>query len=447
MKLLSIDALEPGMLIKLTGWDDAQIPMLNGFQTGKKAEAGVVFVVDQLVRRRVHQEPIDAVTCIVMEDENSFRTDTLTLRDTGHVYFAELEGNEAEKVQRALKAHKAEIVGLRKPLLELGSDPEMFVLGKDDKLIPAFEIFPEKIPIWKDPKGQEVLSPYWDGFQAEFGMGGYTCLTNFVANLGTGLDNMLTLARVKRPDAKLSVVNLLDIPKEQLYAAKPEHVALGCAPSYNVYGVPALDVPDPRELPIRVAGGHIHLGIRKLTKAFMQDDAIANVVKMMDAIVGVSSVSLFEGMERPERRQFYGRAGEYRLPAHGIEYRTLGPAWLAAPGLSNLVMELSRQTYRLANLQLRACWDANEQEVQDIINGLNVKAARRLLGRNREVLEGLLRRPFYDKARTTADVIVRGCASVYRDPMDVEGNWHLGHEQRVHRTWAGTLRDAALGKQ
>jgi hypothetical protein len=444
VKLLSIDALEPGMLIKLTHWPGAQIPLINGFQTGRKAEAGTKLVVDQVVRRKVHQDPVDAITCIVMEDENSFRTDTLTLQDTTHVCFAEVEDAEAAAFQKALRAHKAEIVGLRKPLLELGSDPEMFVLGKDDKLIPAFELFPAKTPAWEDPK---PLIPYWDGFQAEFGMQGYTCLTNLVAGVGMGLDNMLALARKKRADAKLSVVNLLDIPKEKLYEAKPEHVALGCAPSYNVYGVPSLDVADPRELPVRVAGGHIHFGIRKLTKPFMQDASVENVVKMLDAIVGVASVSLFEGMERPERRQFYGRAGEYRLPAHGIEYRTLGPAWLAAPGLTNLIMELSRQAYRLANLQLKACWDAPEQEVQDIINGLNVKAARRLLGRNREVLEGLLRRPFYDKAKTTAEVIVRGCASVYRDPMDVEGNWHLGKLNRVHRTWAGTLRDAALGKQ
>ena len=43
-----------------------------------------------------------------------------------------------------------------------------------------------------------------------------------------------------------------------------------------------------------------------------------------------------------ERRKVYGRAGEYRLPPHGLEYRTLGNFWLRAYPLMALVMGLTR---------------------------------------------------------------------------------------------------------
>jgi hypothetical protein len=43
-----------------------------------------------------------------------------------------------------------------------------------------------------------------------------------------------------------------------------------------------------------------------------------------------------------ERRKVYGRAGEYRLPAYGIEYRTPSNFWLRSYQLFSLVTGLAR---------------------------------------------------------------------------------------------------------
>ena len=42
-----------------------------------------------------------------------------------------------------------------------------------------------------------------------------------------------------------------------------------------------------------------------------------------------------------ERRKLYGMAGEYRLPAHGIEYRTLSNFWLRSPVLADFVAQMA----------------------------------------------------------------------------------------------------------
>jgi hypothetical protein len=59
-------------------------------------------------------------------------------------------------------------------------------------------------------------------------------------------------------------------------------------------------------------------------------------------LVGNTCVLLDRDPRAAERRQIYGRAGEYRLPDHGLEYRTLSNFWLRAYPLFSLVMGLSR---------------------------------------------------------------------------------------------------------
>ena len=75
-------------------------------------------------------------------------------------------------------------------------------------------------------------------------------------------------------------------------------------------------------------------------KALHEDPLLA--VKILDIVVGNTCVIMDRAPSQVERRKVYGRAGEYRLPAHGIEYRTLSNFWLRSYQLTHLVFSLAR---------------------------------------------------------------------------------------------------------
>src|SRR5882757_8359264 len=96
------------------------------------------------------------------------------------------------------------------------------------KLIPAFNFLP--------PKGGD-RKMYWDGFQAEwkYNHDGNHCQNNLVLYTRENLKKLEKLAKAKDPNARLSLTNVVRIPKETLETAHPLHVELGCQPSYNAY--------------------------------------------------------------------------------------------------------------------------------------------------------------------------------------------------------------------
>lgn len=66
------------------------------------------------------------------------------------------------------------------------------------------------------------------------------------------------------------------------------------------------------------------------------------LVPLLDILLGNTSVLIDRDPHAAERRKVYGRAGEYRLPKHGLEYRTLSNFWLRAYPLMHGMMGLAR---------------------------------------------------------------------------------------------------------
>lgn len=211
----------------------------------------------------------------------------------------------------------------------IGSDPEMFIEDKDGVVVPAFTFLgskkePNKGTVPADNSNSRVNNIYWDGFQAEFDTTANECLGWHSDSIRQGIAGLYDLLP---KGAKLSTKPTIDVPPSMLLEAKEEHVQFGCMPSYNVYGMKGLAL-DGRDVPFRSAGGHIHFGIGKQTH-----ESVAPMIKALDAILGVACVSLFAGIDDPRRRTMYGLAGEYRLPDHGVEYRTLSNAWMCHPAI------------------------------------------------------------------------------------------------------------------
>jgi len=312
----------------------------------------------------------------------------------------------------------------------VGSDPEIFVEDEKGQVIPAYNFLGSK----KEPNrtanvNYGNLPLYWDGPQAEFETSAQDCLAWQVDSVQAGLKALHQLAKKHNPKAKLSIKTVMDISMEELQNAKEEHITFGCMPSFNAYDMSGRQVA-ARELPFRSAGGHIHFGVGKKDK-----DSILRMVKALDAILGVACVSLFAKYDDPRRRQFYGLAGEYRLPKHGLEYRTLSNAWLFHPVIMNMVFDLGRKALVFGEKGMLKYWKGSEQETIECINSCNVKKAREILERNQAIFY-MLFESAYGKGDLRAKVAVKtfmnGMESLIKDPTDFVTNWTLEGEWVTH---------------
>jgi len=304
--------------------------------------------------------------------------------------------------------------------MSVGCDPEIFAVNGRGTIIPAFTFLPDK-------KKRQGNDPFWDGFQAEFTTNPNTCLAFQVDDIRRGLNQIRKSLLGKNKKAKLTYKSVLDIPTSIMAKASQEHTALGCAPSMNAYvGIEALNVINPADLPTRFAGFHMHFG-----RAFKGDKDVVNAVKMIDAITGVMSVLLLQGLEDSRRRIFYGRAGEYRIPKHGLEYRTISSGILLHPVLVHLCFDTARLAIAMSKNQrlYRRLWKASEEEVIDTINTYNVKQAKDIIGRNKSILKALLSRLYENTGGDTKvnhifDLIWFG-ARRYFEPNGLEDHWKL----------------------
>jgi len=319
-----------------------------------------------------------------------------------------------------------------------GCDPEIFVRGGDGKIMPAFVFLTDK------KHAQEVngtYSPYWDGFQAEYTTPAQSCLMVLHDYIRQGLNAVLQAARAKYPKAQLTIENTVQIPESMLTEADDKYVQFGCSPSLNAYDDSPAIPGDARTFPWRFAGGHMHTGVGRIGKGTARA-----IVKACDGIVGVASVGMFAGIDTPVRRATYGRAGEYRLPKHGLEYRVLSNAHLCHPAVSHLTFELFRLSVRAGIAGVYPyLWDAKEEEVRDCVNMCDVTKAREIIKRNEKGLMWLLQKRGWinnphdrywhrNIGAWIFKVIYEGVSSIV-DPTKIEENWYLIPSSNAAKKW------------
>lgn len=321
-----------------------------------------------------------------------------------------------------------------------GWDPEIFVVDKDGEMIPAFDFLPSKEnpfiiqenrPINDDPYEASVkTAAYWDGFQAEFTTVPYHCHGWGFDQLQRGLRAVYDRAKVKFPTSRLTLKNVFEIPEAKLLGYSHEQVNLGCDPSKNAYGTDPFQVENPYDLPYRMAGGHIHFGIGETS-----EDVANKHARFLDFLLTIPTIGMFADIDDPIRRQFYGRAGEHRLPPHGMEYRTLSNAWLGHPAVGNVLMDIARWAIGPVESKFKIS-DAgvSEETVRDIINNTDVKAARKLYTDNAIIWESMLNGYYRSEKGTAAftTMVTRGVEEIVPTYRDLEKNWHLRGGWNTH---------------
>lgn len=251
-------------------------------------------------------------------------------------------------------------------LVMMGCDPELFLKSKRN-VVASKELIPKegmKASVYSSSKIVQ------DGVQIELNPSPEYCralLGNNIAKCFKAIKNKLD-----ETNMSLDFSQKVTIKKEVFEKLPDDTKKFGCAPSNNSYtgSVNVVDV-NPLTERTRVAGGHIHIGC----KNYITDHI--TFVKLLDIIVGNTCVMIDTNRSNKIRRKIYGRAGDYRLPAHGVEYRTLSNFWLQSYQLTSMVLALVNIAYGVMTEKKYQPWlDAVETErIVNAINDNNVKLA------------------------------------------------------------------------
>jgi hypothetical protein len=354
-----------------------------------------------------------------------------------------LDGKPRETVLKAFQRYTTKHLGERVAGalgMSIGCDPEIFAVDDKGTLIPAFEYLPDK----KKPSLTQDGATYWDGFQAEMAPKATTCLAYHVDHIQACLKEIDQQLKAKFPKGRLTIQNVIEVPGHYLTDGKDEHVILGCDPSENAYGLCGRPVDNCRTLPIRFAGGHIHFGVGKSIADKLPERQ--RMMEALDAILGVVSVSMAANIDRPVRREYYGLPGEFRLPPHGIEYRTLSNFWLTHPAIAHLTIDLARDVVRLGYAGLNSFIAADMDAVRACIVEHDVPLARKIVRANRNLLESLTsyRYTSKDAGKLAVKVFENGVESVVKDPFDIAGNWRFDKEWIKHSSASGSCWATAV---
>lgn len=233
--------------------------------------------------------------------------------------------------------------------IKLGCDPEFFIENNDGQIVASEECIPENgVKGSREGFTGKVIR---DGVQVEINPSAQSCrqqLGYCIAASLKALENSL------KDGMSVSKKAVIAVPKNYLDSLSPAARALGCAPSQNTHNSIAI-TETQKSTNTRSAGGHIHLGIQ--LKSF---DPV-ELVTMLDQFVGNTSVLLDRDPEQKTRRKLYGRAGEYRLPPHGLEYRTPSNYWMISFPMASFITGLARQT---CAFMAKKHHQSKEQEIQ-----------------------------------------------------------------------------------
>lgn len=125
---------------------------------------------------------------------------------------------------------------------------------------------------------------------------------------------------------------------------------------------------------LRSSGFHVHIG-------FPDPDIerIEALVKVLDLHLSVPAVLIEPASER---KQLYGQAGCFRMPEHGVEYRSLSGYFASTPELSGWVFDNTEKAIKFVN-------DGRMDELEEVSEQIQVA-----INANDKILAGNLIRQF-----------------------------------------------------
>lgn len=316
----------------------------------------------------------------------------------------------------------------------IGCDPELFIRSKSTgEIVPSKQIIPAD--------GLKVNSRFYkdepsvvrDGLQAEIHTRPFFCRAEMGEQIAAVIQKLAQ--HCEKNDCYIDWNPVVRIEPQKM---DPEDLVLGCMPSQNCYGLREMLIPVGYR--VRSAGGHFHFGSYGLkVKSYLVDP----IIRTLDMQIGIPSVILDRHPMTVERRKLYGRAGEFRLPPHGLEYRTSSNFWLRSYQLFSMMMQLGRSTisrfdgfgvYNQINLAKLIPSD----QVEQVINSNDLDGAKELWTWWTSRQESA----YFNRSHTqafTRFLFNDGLARFEEDPVT---NWSRVTEQNSHSSGGETfLRD------
>jgi len=215
----------------------------------------------------------------------------------------------------------------------MGSDPEFMLQTPNGNFVSAIGIVPG------DKYARHRIDPhefYYDNVMAECAVSPASSKEEMVVNFRDCFQKFSNLIHPFELVPRASQ----NYPMSELQ--HDDAKAIGCDPEYCVYSLTNA-VPPTAEFQtgtLRTAGGHVHLG------AEIAQDEFGSIftIRMLDLFLGIPSIYIDPDKTTKQRKKLYGKAGRYRQPAHGVEYRSLGNFWLRTPELVELVFDICEFT-------------------------------------------------------------------------------------------------------
>ena len=246
---------------------------------------------------------------------------------------------------------------LRPVNITMGADPEGF-FQRDGQIIGADRVLPV------EGLGYGRPSVVRDGVQFELNPAPAATISGLANNTATAF-NLLRQHLACHPGVTVNWKTVVDVSREELHGLSHKAQELGCSPSMNIYGNRPLrcNVKTYRK---RSLGGHAHIGLTSTNIFSGGRDMRQRLIPLYDIFVGQWCVLLDRDPGAAERRENYGRAGEFRLPGHGVEYRTLDNFWVRSYPLMSFVFGMLNLA--TAVLVHTLAGGNHEQELVRIVN-------------------------------------------------------------------------------
>jgi len=223
----------------------------------------------------------------------------------------------------------------------LGSDPEFFILKRSQIVPPLFLLGEGKDIKWKsgfpyriyEDTGEIAITS--DGAAFELVLSPQENWEILFENISQGIK--MTQAMIKGDDLKLGVVPAAKIPDKYLI---DETVISGCDPDYDALNEEWYQKECLVDDTYRYAGAHLHIGfVDPDMRAYAQKN-IVPLVQLLAIYVGIPAlVNSTRKAKEILRLNKYGKPAKYRIPEHGVEYRSTSNNWIINKPLAAVLFE------------------------------------------------------------------------------------------------------------
>lgn len=284
------------------------------------------------------------------------------------------------------------------PVVHIGSDPELFITDGDGNVVPSSKVIPNTGTKWPTV-ARERAEVVRDGVQIELNTSADSCrqISSYYISMSlAALARRLDELKLEGKEYKVSKAGVIELSPDLMKTLDKKDLEFGCKPSFNIYDSNARVDVKGTEYKFRSGAGHVHLGALPPTiwnpglesKWRPKVDRREELVMLLDIVLGNTCVMIDQDPMQKERRKHYGRAGEYRLPDHGLEYRPLSNFWLRSYPLASFVFGMARYAVMILHSSNIYCWEDAADGAQaypyatELIDSVDPRKIRKAINEN-----------------------------------------------------------------